>query len=240
MSHGREISYSVTDTSKPHIVRNLLLGICLGTLLVQRGFLVLHGSVVEIDGEAVAFLGNKRAGKSTSSAALLARGHRFLADDIVAVQFEDGRPIVTPAFPMFKLDPEAFDDDALPAEPAENPETGYGKHYYELTEAFDWDTSPLSKIVLLEPDDGPIEQEAVSGHEALMSVLEHAWPVRLQDAPYVEDKHGTLGDPELDRYARLVEHCAVERLSMPQNHETLDELGRDFEAALGVGQTETL
>jgi hypothetical protein len=233
------LSYHRFKNSSTHRIRNFLLGVCLGTLLVQRGFLVLHGSVVEIDGEAVAFLGNKRAGKSTSSAALLARGHRFLVDDIVAVQFEDGRPMVTPAFPMFKLDPEAFDDDALPAAPAENPETGYGKHYYELTGEFDWSTSPLSKIVLLDPDDGPTEHEVVSGHEALMSVLEHAWPVRLQDAPYVEDEQGTLGDPELDRYARLVEHCTVERLSMPQDHETLDDLGRDLEAALGVAQTDT-
>jgi len=231
---GCEITGDLVDDAEPHVVRNLLIGICFGELLRQRGFLVFHGSVVEVDGQTVAFVGNKRAGKSTSAAALLARGHEFLSDDIVAVRFDGATPMVTPGFPMFKFEPEEFDDSDLPAHPAPNPDTGYGKQYYELDGDFDWEERELSTITLLDPNtDGP-RREELRGHDAVMAVLEHSWPVRLQGAPYVENAEESVGDPDLDRYARLVEGCRVQRVSLDHDHETLDELGRDLEALLAT------
>ncbi len=46
-----------------------LTGSVLSLLLYQRGNLVLHGSVVETGGQAVAFLGHSGAGKSSIAAA---------------------------------------------------------------------------------------------------------------------------------------------------------------------------
>ena len=50
-------------------LRLFLLGNVLGTLAFLRGFLVLHGSAVAIDGRGVAFLGHSGEGKSTMAAA---------------------------------------------------------------------------------------------------------------------------------------------------------------------------
>ena len=118
------------------------------------------------------------------------------------------------------------------AEPAPNPETGYDKRYYEFDGEFDWEERPLSTITLLEPNtDGP-GIETLTGHDALMAVLEHTWPVRLETASYVDHERSTVDGPDLDRYARLVEKSRVQRLSMDHDHETLDELGRDLESML--------
>ena len=185
---GREITGELDESANATYVRNVLLGICLGALLQQRGYLVFHGSVVDMNGEAIALVGNKRAGKSTSAAALLTQGHGFLSDDIIAVRFDGDILMVVPGFPVFKFDPDA---------------------------------------------DGP-RSKTLEGHEAVMAVIEHSWPVRLRNAPYVDHDRSTIEGPDLERYARLVEHCLVQRISLEHDHSTLEELGRDLESILGT------
>jgi len=231
---GTEIRYSLEPDADPVIVRNLVLGTCFGVALGQRGFTILHGSVVDVDGEAVAFVGHQRAGKSTTAAALLARGHRLLSDDITAIRFEDGRPVAVPGFPYFKLDPDNFDTGTLPAEPMEQPETGRGKLYYQLTGEFSTDPVPLSTISLLDPDatdDGDPHRERLTGHDAAMTLLEHAWLARVRMSEYVESWGGD-DELSLNQFTRLAEHCPVQRLSIPHDHETLEELGRTVESLL--------
>jgi hypothetical protein len=73
-------------------------------VLHQRGYLVLHASSVQIEDRAIAFCGHVGYGKSTTAAAMHARGHRLLADDVVAVQIdESGVPMMMPGFPHLKL-----------------------------------------------------------------------------------------------------------------------------------------
>ena len=53
--------------------------------------LLLHAAVVERDGRAIIMSGPSGAGKSTLCAALIARGFRFLTDEIAMVRLADGR-----------------------------------------------------------------------------------------------------------------------------------------------------
>jgi HprK-related kinase A len=53
--------------------------------------LLLHAAVVERDGRAVILSGPAGAGKSTLCAALIARGFRFLTDEIALLRPNDGR-----------------------------------------------------------------------------------------------------------------------------------------------------
>ena len=55
------------------------LGMGFGLLLRPRGLVVLHASSVDIDGKAVAFVGNPGRGKSTLALALLEQGHKLVA-----------------------------------------------------------------------------------------------------------------------------------------------------------------
>lgn len=81
-----------------------LLGTILGILCFQRGVLPLHASAVEIGGKALLLSGNSGAGKSTLAAAISARGHRLLSDDLCALEVRDGQPPkLHPAFPCLKL-----------------------------------------------------------------------------------------------------------------------------------------
>jgi hypothetical protein len=76
-------------------------------VLAQRRALVFHGSAIDLDGRATAFMGPSGRGKSTLAAHLVARGHRLLADDCVRFdQVDDaGRRslVVQPAYPGVRL-----------------------------------------------------------------------------------------------------------------------------------------
>jgi hypothetical protein len=85
-------------------VRLFLLGSAFGALLHQRGLLPLHANAVEIDGKAIAFMGESGAGKSTLAAWFHDAGYRVLADDVCVIRFDEtGRPLACPGLPRLRL-----------------------------------------------------------------------------------------------------------------------------------------
>src|ERR1700730_14845287 len=62
---GNEIIVEPFCGVDQRIVRLPLLGAVLSMVIYQRGLIILHGSSVAIDGQAVAFLGASGQGKST-------------------------------------------------------------------------------------------------------------------------------------------------------------------------------
>ena len=93
-----------------HEVAIFLVGSVLGACLQQRGVLTLHASAIGTETGAVLFLGHSGAGKSTLLAALLARGHAMLADDVTGVVTgSNGRSEALPASPCLRLWADAVD-----------------------------------------------------------------------------------------------------------------------------------
>ena len=102
----------------PEVLRLYLTGPVAAVLLHYKGFLVLHGSAVALQGAATAFLAASGWGKSTLAAALHRRGHLLIADDVAAIDM-DGSPTVLPSSAHLKLWPDALaslgdDAEALP------------------------------------------------------------------------------------------------------------------------------
>lgn len=109
ISGGNTILVEPTPDVPDRDLRLYLLGSAFGALLHQRGLLPLHANAVEIDGSAVAFMGESGAGKSTLAAWFHDRGHRIVADDVCAILFDGiGRPIALPGLPRFRLWREAL------------------------------------------------------------------------------------------------------------------------------------
>lgn len=63
----------------------LIAGALLAIHLMLRQELVLHASAVEVDGEALAFVGRSGMGKSTLATALCTLGHPLVTDDLLRV-----------------------------------------------------------------------------------------------------------------------------------------------------------
>ncbi len=100
---GREVLVCTADGVSDEDIAPFLTGAVLGNLLEQRGEVVLHGSAVCLDDSAIAFLGNKGAGKSTLALGLERSGFELVSDDLLPVSFERGTASTMPGGPQIKL-----------------------------------------------------------------------------------------------------------------------------------------
>ena len=92
--------HKLNNSIKEDDIRTFLLGSAIGSLLIQRGFVVLHGNALEKNGKAIVCLGHSGTGKSTIAYSLMKQGWNLLSDDLVAIN-ENG--IVVPGIPRIKL-----------------------------------------------------------------------------------------------------------------------------------------
>jgi hypothetical protein len=96
-------SLSVTSAEAFHAY---LLGHVLSYALLKRGMDPLHGTVVVVDGAAIAFLGDCGYGKSSLAASFIEAGHRLLTDDLMVVKSNTDGFAAFPGPPRIKLSPK--------------------------------------------------------------------------------------------------------------------------------------
>lgn len=92
------------------IVATWLLGTVMAYLLQYHGYLVLHGSAVLVNQQAVIFSGDSGAGKSTTASALVKLGYPLLTDDVVVIKtLADGTMLLVPGPAKLKLWADALE-----------------------------------------------------------------------------------------------------------------------------------
>ncbi len=94
------------DPDHDFMVETHFLGMVLSCWLERQGIPVLHASSVSVDGEAVAFLGTNKAGKSSLAVALMQRGYPLLSDDLVGLQPSESGIDARPGFPSMRMWPD--------------------------------------------------------------------------------------------------------------------------------------
>jgi len=105
---GERITFERSSTAKDELLAFHFLAAVLAAVLRQRGLLVLHANAALTPTGAVAISGESGAGKSTTLAALLARGCAMLADDITALRLAcDGHVEALPGVPQLHLTEDA-------------------------------------------------------------------------------------------------------------------------------------
>ena len=82
---GSRVLCSPPDV-EPWNWQRFLVGRILPWAAVLRGLEVFHAGAVTVDGRAIAFVGGTGAGKTSLALRLVARGARFLTDDVLAVE----------------------------------------------------------------------------------------------------------------------------------------------------------
>jgi hypothetical protein len=76
---------------------------------VAQGLDLLHASAIELGGRAVAFTGAPGSGKTSLAAQLVARGHGFVTDDVLAVETDGATLAAYPGPALLHLDPRELD-----------------------------------------------------------------------------------------------------------------------------------
>lgn len=204
LEKGREVGIEPASEVTQDTLRAFLLGPVLSILLYQRGFLVLHASVIALrdaggDWGALGFLGHSGAGKSTMAAALHARGHRVVSDDVVAIPIlQDGQmpfdssfeaysrvparrfPTVFPAYPQLRLWPqtvEALGEDAA-ALPRLHPDQE--RRIRRVARDFKASGVPLRGLFVLKSGE-ELALERFTPAQALFQLVQHFYCLDLPD-----------------------------------------------------------
>lgn len=216
---GRRIVVDPADADVPatKVFRRLLEGQVLGLLCHQRGHLVLHGSAVQIDGNAVVFLGPTGAGKSTTATACYGAGYSLLDDDVVVIRTPETTPMVAPGVPQLKLTPEMSTRFDIEGATVDGESGVTGKTHYR-TETADVDPSgvPLAGCYVLR-EGSSVSIEPVSGRDALLELVANTYTVGLIDETGVSGTH-------LEQCGAVVTAGSVNHLNRPQDLAALPDL----------------
>jgi len=171
---GRDIVVDPSPTVDEKMLRLFVLGPVLAILLRQRGHFLLHASAVAVAGEAVLFLGGSGWGKSTTAAALHARGHGLVTDDVAVLRVEGSHPMVLPSFPQLKLWPEAA--VSLGNDPEKLPRWNPHLEKRARSAAHNFSSAPLpvKRIYVLDEGDTP-EILPLRPQEAFVELTRHTY-----------------------------------------------------------------
>lgn len=226
VKNGSEVVIDPAPEADERYLRLPLLGILLAVLLHQRGLLVLHGSAVAIRDEVNVFIGAKGSGKSTTAAMLYGRGHKLMADDLVAVQFdESGEAVVVPGYPQLKLWPEAA-ARVLGAASESLPQlvTGYDKRAHRVADDLVRRPVRLGRICTLTKGSS-LRLHRLVPQEALTDLIAHTYVARFGR----QLLNGEAARAHLNQCSELVGKVPVYRLERPPSLAVLEATARLLE-----------
>lgn len=176
ISDGKRIEYKSLTTLGLPIIRSYLLASGLGAILHQRGYPVLHGSAVEIDGEAVLFCGDSGMGKSNTAACFLKKGKKLLADDMCPIIFQNGKPMLATSHMNLKLTKR--DIQAIGLSDRKSVDWGDSKEKHRLIADYENQPStlPIRAIYMLEPaSDETLDLQKINGSKCIYYLVKNTF-----------------------------------------------------------------
>jgi hypothetical protein len=208
----RAEGWPAPDTSPDHFDSLFQHGIAplVGNYL---GGLFLHGSAVTVSGQAIAFLGYSRSGKTTLAGAFAKAGYPFLTEDVIELVPSGEAYLLQPKPARLRL----FIDSAvwlLGHECAEADDDD--KHSLAAGDALPFSpvAAPLTRIYVLGREhQAPLRIAPLHGPAALAQLLPHAFVLDVEDKPRLRAHFGRLGE--------LSERIACRALDYPRRYEEL-------------------
>lgn len=176
---GREIEVDPAAEVEPRVLRLSLLGPAMSMLLHQRGHLLVHAGASVVDGRAALFVGRHNGGKSTMTAAMAARGHSLLSDDLTCVDLDASPPRALAGLRQVKLCPDAA-EALVPAGQElhelhpDSPKVGFRPESSATAPA----AAPIARVYFLEeaPD---LAICAIDSDRALARLISHWYGARF-------------------------------------------------------------
>ena len=217
ITNGNKIEMRLFNRANLCEARLYLLGTAMGVLLMQRGFVPIHGSTVVINGCGVVFTGVSGAGKSTMAAALHKNGYSLLADDVSAVMVDQqGIPWIQPGYPQQKLWQAiaamiGIDTTSLNRVCEERDKyiipllNGFRKLPVPLNAIYEINVNPCDDVTIV----------PVSSIEKLAVIMNNTYRVQL-----ISDKK--LKIAHFQKCTKLLKHVQIFRLTRPEKGMAVD------------------
>ena len=175
---GTVINVSPAPNVEDALLRRYIIGTVMALLLYQRGLLVLHASSLNINGSAVAFLGNPGSGKSSIAAALHKNGHEIITDDVSAIDFKGENIKVFPGYPQIKLSDDVSRSLGYDINSSIKLDKQEEKRGYRVNNRLIESPIELRQIyILTKASDQGIER--ITHQEAVKEIIRHSYPTRF-------------------------------------------------------------
>lgn len=146
---GTEIVADLPALMPEAEIHSWLCGVAFAILCHQRATPALHACVMAVGTRAVAVAGYSGAGKSTTTVAMLQRGHQLVVDDQAIV--DPDSLTVSPGFPAVKLWAAAAIPGYVP-DPKDRMRPGIDKFLVRVTDQFASSPVRLAGVVVLRAD----------------------------------------------------------------------------------------
>jgi len=146
ISNGNLITIDPCDQSDEDSIRVFLLGSCMGAILMQRNFFLLHANAIKIGDYGISFAGASGIGKSTLAAAFMKKGHSILTDDVCAIN-QNGE--ILPGFPQVKLWADASKHMAIETQSLRKIRPNIEKFSVPVDQQFHQHPLPLKLVYIL-------------------------------------------------------------------------------------------
>lgn len=162
---GKSITYDPHPNAGEDEIRLFLLGSGLGAVMMQRGYIVIHGNAItRPDGQgAIVCIGDSGAGKSTTAVAMMQRGFSILADDVCPM---DQSGMLLPGMPRAKLWDETTRQLGIDTGSLDRVRAADAKYNLPLGDGYCDVPKHVSAFVWLVPGDvDAVEQSEISGVE---------------------------------------------------------------------------
>lgn len=223
---GKKISITWINTTLEEVTA-LLVGSVMGCALRLQGIPCLHASVIAVDNCAIAFIGAKGAGKSTTAAALAQRGQPILSEEIAAFSLVETDFIVQPGYPRLRLWTPSIDYLGLSSTFLKRIFRAREKRYVELTTEkgasawrFQDKPLPLAAIYILQNRQSELATpyiESIPTELGLMHLMAHRYPKFLT----VEQDYVTR---EFAFLSSLAARIPIKKVYRPDNFIKLPEV----------------
>lgn len=180
MEQGKQITYQLKESCDLRIVNQLLLGLIMSVIMIQRGMVALHGSGIILKEKAVVISGVSGAGKSTLAAELLNREGIFLADDTVAMKLHKDKVYAQPGYPQQKLCTDALKErDKERGELVWLPSLGKRekeKYGLRLQKGYATEERCLHAIFILQPKEtNQVQLQEITGSEKIKYLMDNLY-----------------------------------------------------------------
>ena len=186
VSGGTQIRIDANPDAEEATIRLFLMGTAMGALFCQRRIFPLHANAIVFDGQAVAFAGPSRAGKSTLAAAFLDRGHAILSDDICVINSGiNGTFVAEPGIPRVRLWSDAIKRSGRDSSVLKRVRSGMDKFVVPTRAAQPEQALPLRAIFVLGADGPEVRARTLQGFSAIEALAANTY--RASFLPMIGD-----------------------------------------------------
>ena len=185
------------------------------------GEIVLHGSVVGINGAAVSFLGKSGTGKSTLAAAFAMSGYPFLSDDGLWIKRDAEAIMAMPNRPSIRLWSDSQSAVLGEAPPGSQAQEQLEKSLIEAAGALPFEDSPLPLELIFSVSDKPSDEvqiETVTSSAAYFAILRQSFILPVDDRTMIKRHFEACAD--------LISSVPIFEISYPRRYEILPEVVR--------------